>query len=73
MYIMATDTHSLLDVTQAVAILPVSRPKLLDMAKRGQIPFIRIGNKFYFERSEVEKVRQYGTLPKQSPVISEGV
>jgi excisionase family DNA binding protein len=68
---MPTDNQSLLDVTQAVAILPVSRPKLLDMAKKGELPFIRIGNKFYFERSEVEKVRQYGTLPKQDPVIGD--
>jgi excisionase family DNA binding protein len=68
---MPTDNQSLLDVTQAVAILPVSRPKLLDMAKKGELPFIRIGNKFYFERSEVEKVRQYGTLPQQKPVIGD--
>jgi excisionase family DNA binding protein len=68
---MATDNQTLLDVTQVCQLLPVSRPKVLDMAKRGLLPFIRIGHKFYFEKAEVERVRQHGTLPQQEPVIKE--
>ena len=62
----ATD-DVLVSMREAASVLPVSLSYLYLLAKEGQIPTIRIGNKILLRKSVLKKLRADGTPPLQAP------
>jgi hypothetical protein len=55
-----TPGSALISVKGAIAILPLSSWKIIELA-RGQLKSIRLGRRYYFPVEDILKLRMYGT------------
>ena len=62
--------RDLLSSKQAVQYLPYSQTHLMDLARRGQIPHVRLRGKVFFRKTEIESILRQG-LEKATPMIKE--
>lgn len=52
--LQAESPDDMLTVTEVCAMLRVGRKSIYDLASRGSLPFVRVGNLYRFLRSDVE-------------------
>ena len=60
---------NLLSPVEATQYLPYSQTHILDLARKGQLPCIKIGRKVFFKKDELAAILDKGLL-KQVPVIA---
>ena len=59
---------NLLSPEEATEFLPYSQTHILDLARKGQLPCIKIGRKVFFKKNELAAILDKG-LVTQIPVI----
>ena len=63
---------SLVSISEASELLPVSTSLLYNLIKDHRIPSIKIGKRVFLKRTTVERVMRDGTdpIPQQHPVLN---
>jgi excisionase family DNA binding protein len=61
---------NLLSSEEATHFLPYSQTHILDLARKGQLPCIKIGRKVFFKKNELAAILDRG-LPKMQPIIAQ--
>ena len=67
---MDINQTSLLSTREARLVLPISSWKLIDLAKKGQVKYLRLGNKYYFHFEDLLRLKTYGTHRKVDEEIT---
>ncbi|BCL38962.1 helix-turn-helix domain-containing protein [Nostoc sp. MS1] len=71
------NSHELLSVAQAAKLLGVSRQRVHDLIKNGQILACKLGRYYYIEHAEVDRYKNQPTgkpyQPRTTTVITKSI